>query len=196
MKQPEPLRALLALLFAALPIIAGCQDESGPADQTPGRTVSAQVTKVAVPGIKNFSRVDDTAALGGATQPSVMARLKEDGFASVVNLRLASEPNADVDASRAAARTAGLKYIHLPFDYANPNPQLVDDFLAAVGDQANQPVYVHCGSATRAAALWMIKRVLADGWEIEVAREEAEAIALEPEKAVTFATEYITSHGK
>ncbi|MEN8162000.1 MAG: hypothetical protein ABFS41_18165 [Myxococcota bacterium] len=69
-------------------------------------------------------------------------------------------------------------------------------FLAAVGDEANQPVYVHCGSGTRVAALWMIKRVVADGWEADRAREEAEAIAGKPEKAVAFATEYLASQGE
>jgi uncharacterized protein (TIGR01244 family) len=145
-----------------------------------------------VPGITNFSR-EDAAGFGGVTQPSAMPWLKQAGFASVINLRLAAEPNADVDASRAAAEKAGLSYVHLPFDTANPDPELVPEFLAAVGEEANQPVYIHCASGTRAAALWMIKRVLVDGWKIDEAREEAEAIAAKPAEAVAFATRYIES---
>ena len=41
-----------------------------------------------------------------------------------------------------------------------------------------------------------LKRVFEDSWEIGEAREEAEAIALEPSEAVAFATKYITSHSK
>jgi uncharacterized protein (TIGR01244 family) len=196
MRKRQPFAVLLMLLFAALPEIASCQDESGRVDSPLGRTVPAQVKKAAVPGITNFSRVENAAGFGGATQPSAMARLKNLGFSSVISLRLASEPDVDVDASGAAAQTVGLNYVHLPFDSANPDPQLVHDFLAAVGDEANQPVYIHCASATRAAALWMIKRVFEDGWEIDEAREEAEVIALKPSKAVAFATQYITSHSK
>ncbi len=161
-----------------------------------GVLVTAQVQKVDVPGITNFSRVDATVGCGGATQPSAMAALKKDGFVSVINLRLATEPGADIDAGRAAAQAAGLKYIHLPFDAANPDPQLVDNFLTAVGDRANEPVYIHCGSANRVGAVWMIKRALKDGWEIDKAREEAEAIGLSNPRLKLFAVEYITSHKK
>ena len=64
-----------------------------------------------------------------------------------------------------------------------------------MGDQANQPVYIHCGSATRVAALWVIGRVLRDGWDIDATREEAEQIAHKPADAIAFATAYIKSHG-
>src|SRR6266705_3316725 len=159
-----------------------------------GAPAPAQVKKADVPGITNFSRVDATVGCGGATQPSAMAVLKKDGFVSVINLRLATEKGADIDAGRAAAKAAGLKYIHLPFDSADPDPQLVDKFLAAVEDKANQPVYIHCASANRVGVLWMIKRVLKDGWEIDKARKEAEAIGLSGQRSYLFAVNYIMAH--
>jgi uncharacterized protein (TIGR01244 family) len=159
-------------------------------------SVSAQVKKGEVPGVANFSRVDATVGCGGATQATAMPALKKEGFRSVINLRMASEQGANVEASRAAADAAGLKYIHLPFDAANPDPKLVDNFLAAVADKSNQPVYIHCASANRVGAVWMIKRALQDGWEIDRAREEAEAIGGSIQRLKDFATEYITSHKK
>ena len=109
-----------------------------------------QLTKSAVPGITNFSRLDDnTVGFGGATQPSAMAGLKNAGFVSVINMRLASEEGADIDASRAAAQAAGLNYIYLPFDVAKPDPQLFRNLQAAFADKANQPIYIHCASANR-----------------------------------------------
>lgn len=158
--------------------------------------VTAQVKKGEIEGITNYSRVDATVGCGGATKPSAMAALKNEGFTSVVNLRLATEPGAEVDAARTAAQAAGLKYIHLPFDASKPDPAIVDSFLAAVSDTSNQPVYIHCGSANRVGAVWMIKRVLRDGWEIDKALEEAEAIGLTSERLKSFATEYITAHRK
>ena len=41
----------------------------------------------------------------------------------------------------------------------------------------------------------MIKRVRQDGWEVERARAEAEAIAKKPEQAVAFAMRYLASPG-
>ena len=156
----------------------------------------AQVTKGELPGVTNYSRVDATIGCGGATQPSAMSLLKKEGYASVINLRMATEQGADIDAGRAAAQAAGLKYIHLPFDVANPDPKLVDNFLAAVSERANQPAYIHCASANRVGAVWMIKRALKDGWSVDKAAAEAEAIGLTNARLKTFATDYIAAHQK
>ena len=153
--------------------------------------VLAQVTKVDMPGVRNFSRVDATVGCGGQVDPAAMPALRKDGFVSVINLRQASEPGAEVEASRAAAQAAGLKYIHLPFNAAQPDEKVVERFLAAVADTSNQPVFIHCGSANRVGGVWMIKRALQDGWPIERARTEAEAIGLRDAKLTAFATEYI-----
>lgn len=157
---------------------------------------AAQVRKTEMAGIRNFSRVDATVGCGGATEPSAMGALRGEGFKSVINLRLANEEGADIEAGRAAAEKAGLTYIHLPFDSSNPDPKVVDRFLAAVSEEANQPVYIHCASANRVGAVWMIKRALKDGWEIDKARQEAEAIGLSNPQLKAFAAEYITTHRK
>ena len=154
----------------------------------------AQVQKKDVPGIRNYSRVDATVGCGGAVDPAAMAGLKQEGFVSVINLRQASEPGADVDAGRAAAQAAGLKYIHLPFNVAAPDPKVVDSFLAAVADRSNQPVFIHCGSANRVGGMWMIKRALQDRWPLEKARAEGEAIGLNNPQLISFATDYIGKH--
>ena len=156
--------------------------------------LAAQVQKQDMPGIRNYSRVDATVGCGGATDPSAMAGLRKEGFVAVINLRLASEQGANVEAGRAAAQTAGLKYIHLPFDGASPDPASVEGFLAAVADRSNQPVFIHCGSANRVGAVWMIKRMLQDKWTTEKALVEAEAIGLRSEGLKTFAAEYIKAH--
>jgi uncharacterized protein (TIGR01244 family) len=157
-------------------------------------TAAQQVTKSEMPGVTNFSRVDATVGCGGATAATAMPALKKDGFASVINLRMASENGANIEEGRAAAQAAGLKYIHLPFDAANPDPTLVDKFLAAVSDTSNQPVYIHCASANRVGAVWMIKRALKDGWDVDKARTEAEAIGLSNPRLKLFAVDYINSH--
>jgi len=157
---------------------------------------SAQVKKAEMAGVRNYSRVDATVGCGGATDPSAMAGLKKEGYVSVINLRLANEPGADVDASKAAAQTAGLKYIHLPFNTASPDPKVVSDFLGAVADKGNQPVFIHCGSANRVGAVWMIKRVLQDGWDVDRAQTEAEAIGLQSPQLKAFAATYIKEHRK
>src|SRR5262245_22036810 len=159
-------------------------------------SVAGQVKKSDMPGVRNYSRVDATVGCGGAVDPSAMSALRKEGYVSVINLRLPDEPGADIDAGRAAAKAAGLKYIHLPFNAASPDPKVVSDFLGAVADKTNQPVFIHCGSANRGGAVWMIKRVLQDGWAIDRAQTEAEAIGLQNAQLVAFATSYIKEHQK
>jgi uncharacterized protein (TIGR01244 family) len=161
-----------------------------------GSAWSMDVQKGEIPGVTNFTRVDATIGCAGKTPAAAMPEIKKLGFVSVVNLRAATEQGADVEEGRAAAVAAGLKYVHLPFDGQNPDPKVVESFLAAVKDPANQPVYIHCGSANRVGGVWMIKRVLQDGWDLEKARTEAKAIGLTNPKLEAFAVEYIQSQRK
>lgn len=156
--------------------------------------VGAQVQKKEFPGVRNYSRVDATVGCGGQVDPAAMAALKKEGFVSVVNLRLPSEEGANVDAGRAAAQAAGLKYIHLPFNAAMPDPKVVDSFLAAVADKSNQPVFIHCGSASRVGGMWTIKRALQDKWPLEKALAEGKAIGLNNPGLEAFVTDYVKSH--
>src|SRR6266850_823204 len=144
-----------------------------------GATLSAQnVTKETLPGVTNFSRLETTIACAGATTPAAVAGLKQMGYASIINLRLANEAGADIDAEAAAAKTAGINFIHLPFNAASPDPAVVDSFLRAVTDRKNEPAFVHCASANRAAAMWMIKRMQVDKWDADRAGAEATALGL------------------
>lgn len=157
--------------------------------------VSAE-QKMARPGISNFTKVDAVVACGGATDTAALAGLKQDGFKSVINLRQATERGADIDVNRAKATEVGLKYVHIPFNAGSPETKTVDDFLAAISDKTNQPVFIHCASANRVGAVWLVKRVLQDGWTIEKATEEAKLIGLSSAPLEQFALQYIASHKK
>lgn len=159
-------------------------------------SVSAQVTKQERAGIVNFSKVDAVIACGGATETSALEGLAKDGFKAVINLRQASEANANIEQNSARAKELGLKYIHIPFNTQQLDPKVIDQFLAAVADKSNQPAYVHCGSASRVGSVWLAKRVIQDGWTIEKATEEAKAIGLRGEPLEKFALTYIAEHKK
>jgi uncharacterized protein (TIGR01244 family) len=159
-----------------------------------GAGAQMQVTKETVPGVVNFSRVETTVACAGATTPAAVAEVKKLGYASGIYLRVATEPGADVDAEAAAAKAAGINFIHLPFNAAAPDPTLIDRFLKAVTDPANQPAFIHCASANRAAALWLIKRVEVDKWDVDRAVEEASALGLTNPTLKALALEHIATH--
>ena len=154
---------------------------------------AAQVTRKEIPGISTFAQVETTIACGGSTKPEAIREIRNLGFKSVINLRLASEEGAQVEAEEAAVKAVGLNYVHLPFNMQSPDPRLIDNFIAAVTRPANTPAYVHCAAGRRAAALWMIKRVVADGWDQARALDEANALGLN-DRLRPFALEYLRTH--
>ncbi|MGH9385356.1 MAG: fused DSP-PTPase phosphatase/NAD kinase-like protein [Vicinamibacterales bacterium] len=153
-------------------------------------------TKQERAGIVNFTQVDAVVACGGATETSALDGLRKDGFKTVINLRMPTELGANIEQNTTYAKEIGLNYISIPFNAQSPDSRAVDTFLNIIANKANQPVYVHCGSASRVGGMWMIKRVLQDGWEIDKATEEAKLIGLRNPTLEQFAVAYINSHKK
>ncbi len=140
-------------------------------------------------GIVNFTQVDATVACAGDTPKEAIATLPGMGFVSVINLRLAQEPGVADEAQ--AAHDAGLGYFHLPMDPNAPTFETAEQFLAIVGDTANQPVYIHCASANRVGAVWAIKRVVQDGWTREDAIAEGQRIGLKSPVMLDFVQRFL-----
>lgn len=153
-----------------------------------------QVTKPTVPGVTNYAQVETTVACGGATTPEAVPEIKKLGFKSIVNLRLPTEAGANIDAEAAAAKTAGINFYSLPFNTAQPDSKVADAFLATITAPGNEPAYIHCASANRASAMWMIKRIVVDKWDADRAGQEAAALGLTNPTLKQFALDYAQSH--
>lgn len=158
--------------------------------------LGAQVIKETVPGITNFARVESTVACAGAITAQSVPEIKKYGFKSIINLRLAEEPGANVEAEAAAAKSAGLSYVHVPFNGQMPDPAAVDKFLTAITSPGVEPAFIHCAGGNRAALMWFIKRVEVDGWDINRATEEATALGLTSAPLKQFALTHIQAHKK
>ena len=183
--------ACLVILLAGAAVGTGAlvsEAIAAPAPAAGGQAANLQAGE-GPEGVRNYTRVDATVACAGATPPEAMAVLRERGFNAVINFRTSGENGATVDAGRAAAEAAGLNYVHLPF--RQPTPELVESFLSAVAEPANQPVFIHCGSANRVGAMWLIKRVKQDNYSIDDAVAEAEAIGLRSPALKEFALAYL-----
>jgi uncharacterized protein (TIGR01244 family) len=155
---------------------------------------SAQVTKLTVPGVTNFNKLETTIACAGATTSEAVPELKKMGYASIINLRLADENGANIEQEAEAAKAAGITFIHIPFSTQKPDPAVADTFLKAVTAKENNPAFVHCASANRAAAMWMIKRMIVDKWDADKAGEEAAQLGLTNPALKQFALDYAKSH--
>lgn len=196
--------AALFLLSAWLPVAAPRAQAQLQNPAVPAADRGAQqaqppqaATQAPLPGVRNFTSVDAHFACGGALSGGAIESLKQAGFKSIVNLRAADEPGADVEAQTRAAREAGLNYIWLPFVTASPDAGKVDDFLKAASDPANQPMLIHCTSGGRASMFWAIKRVIVDGWPVDKAMSELPDLSKNVSPALrTFALDYLKQHAR
>lgn len=154
-----------------------------------GTAFAQDVTKTPVEGVRNFARLGTTVACAGATSADALAEIKKMGFVSVINLRLATEPNAEVEKEEARAKDLGLRYFHVPFD-GKPNPAAADQFLAAITSPGAEPAFIHCAGGNRAATMWLIKRLVVDGWDQERAVKEAASLGQTSEELRKWAVDY------
>jgi uncharacterized protein (TIGR01244 family) len=139
--------------------------------------------------------LDERITTGGQPTDSAYAKLASAGFKSVLNLRTASE-GVDTERERQLAEKSGLHYISIPVTSNAPQPEQVPQFIAAVKDGQNQPMLIHCGSANRVGAFWMIYRVVEQGWPEQKALDEATQIGLTSPALKKFAADYIAAHKK
>jgi uncharacterized protein (TIGR01244 family) len=151
-----------------------------------------QVSKEPVAGIRNLARLETTVACAGAITADAVPEIKKMGFASIVNLRLATEPGADVEKHEAAAKAAGLRYFHVPFN-GTPDPVAADRFLTAITSAGAEPAFIHCAGGNRAATMWLIKRLAVDRWDVDRAVAEAAALGQTSLPLRTFAIDFAQS---
>jgi uncharacterized protein (TIGR01244 family) len=158
-----------------------------------GSALAQQVTKENVPGIRNLARLETTVACAGAITPESVVEVKKMGFVSIVNLRLASEEGANVEKEEAAAKAAGLRYFHVPYD-GSADPKAAEAFLRAITTRGAEPAFIHCAGGNRAATMWLIKRVAVDHWDVERATKEATLLGQTNPTMRQFAVDYAQAH--
>jgi uncharacterized protein (TIGR01244 family) len=153
---------------------------------------AAAFATVGVESIDQYHRVSERVATGAQPTPAQVAALSDEGFNAIVNLREESEFNDGPQAR--AARDGGMRFIRVPVSNQNPADDAVEKFLTVTDDADLYPVFIYCASANRAAALWMIRRVLRDGWTLQAAEEEAARSGLTKAAMRDFARGYIERH--
>lgn len=159
--------------------------------------VAAQQSPPQLPetaSIRNYLRVNETICTGGQPTAEEMVRLKASGVRAILNLRRTSE--YDHAAEEQKAKELGLRYVNIPVNTAEPAPQQVEEFLKALRDPALRPAFLHCGTANRVGAFWMIYRVLEDKWSVDDAEAEARKIGMRDGPARDFALKYIEGKRK
>jgi protein tyrosine phosphatase (PTP) superfamily phosphohydrolase (DUF442 family) len=127
-----------------------------------------------------FSPSIATASNGGPVQSSdwAISELWRRGFKTFIDVT----PGRAGASVAAAARGVGMKYMAMAIARDGAGSQLdaakIEPIIKAISDPANQPVFLHSSNGRSTAMLWMIKRVVTDGWTTEQAGAEATTIGL------------------
>jgi uncharacterized protein (TIGR01244 family) len=125
----------------------------------------------------------DGVVLAGQPQPEDWQRLRERGFSDVINLR--SDPERAAEQSR-AAESAGLRYLHLPLPAYLLEAPALEQFQQIMSQPRAGKLLLHCRTATRVALLWMLRRIVFDGWTEEQAVAELRAAGYDDDAIETF----------
>jgi uncharacterized protein (TIGR01244 family) len=137
--------------------------------------------------------VNEAFATAGQPKEEAFAKLAANGFRAVLNLRTDAE-GVDLKREQELVEKAGMKYYNVPVVGSAPKVESVEAFVKVVKDNANHPMLIHCGSANRVGAFWMIYRVVDQNWPEEKALEEAKQIGLTSPVLTKFAQDYIAAH--
>jgi protein tyrosine phosphatase (PTP) superfamily phosphohydrolase (DUF442 family) len=150
------------------------------------------------PGIINLVKVEDRVWTAGQPDIEQFANLQAQGVTTVINLRSATEGNNLGVAEQARLKELGIAYFNIPVVFSDLREAAVDEFLRITDQQMKSGrMLIHCAAAVRVAGLWMIRRVLRDGWSFDKALEEANRIGLGNQpQLIEFARQYIEKHRK
>lgn len=127
--------------------------------------------------------IDERLTLAGQPQPEHWAALAAEGFQVVINMR--SDPERAA-AQQRNAEAAGLRYIHLPLPVYELDPEHLEQYHQTLAATQGR-VFLHCRSATRVALMWLLDRIMYDGWTREQAEAALRAAGYDDDAMETFA---------
>ena len=108
--------------------------------------------------IRNFLHIDDGLATSGMPKPDDFAVMRQAGFDIVINLALPTSDNALPNEGELVS-SEGMTYIHIPVEFAAPQPADFDRFTRVLDASAGQRVFVHCAANKRVSAFVFLHRL-------------------------------------
>ena len=161
-----PHACLLAISAFAVLALAGCRPQ-------PAATPTPTIVEL---GSTQPAFQWDSIYLGGQPSEADFTIIRNRGVRTVVDLRKPGEINWN---EPAVVEGLDMKYVSLPFRAPEElTPELIDQALAILRDQSQQPMLVHCSSNNRVGAIWYAYRRLDGGLSPDAALAEAQAIGL------------------
>lgn len=132
---------------------------------------------VAEGGCENFGRVGPALYRGAEPDAACLNHLAKLGVRTIVSLR---DDEEDTEKEQRLAQARGMRFTNVPMSgFRRPDDDEVRRALEAIGDPANQPVFVHCKRGRdRTGVVVAAWRMAREGWSLDPAYEEAKRFRL------------------
>lgn len=183
-------RAMTTIVLAGVVLFGGCQrsETAGPG------AISTTSTAERLDGwddVNNVYRAGDV-FIAGQPGESGLLRFADEGVGVVVNMRRPEEMQSIGFDERRAVEALGMRYVSIPVTPATLSPNDVERF-AAVLEEADGPVLLHCGSANRAGGLWAAYLARERGLELDAAMQAGESAGMRSESVKEAARRVATA---
>lgn len=98
-----------------------------------------------------IKKVSDVYAIAGQLTPEALQQLAQQGYRSVLNLRVPNE-NGWLANEQAIVESADLRYAHIPLQPTHLSAESKAAVLSEL-EHLPEPVLIHCGVGARAGAI-------------------------------------------
>jgi uncharacterized protein (TIGR01244 family) len=130
----------------ALPIVVALVAVAAAGAAEPPQTVEAG-------SIPNYRLLQPGLATAGQPAPETLAKLKDMGFRTVVNLRTDKEGTAE---EQKVVEAHGLRYVSVPVTTESLSLADAEAVEKVLHDPSSAPVLLHCASSNRVGAVWAL----------------------------------------
>ncbi len=177
--------ATTLISLAALGLmLTACADDATPALNTSGLKLE-DASLGQTPNVHRFGKY----LLAGQPSAEDFKLAKEQGIKRVINMRHEQEIK-DLGEPK-LVKSLGMDYVSIPWSAPEEmTDALIEETRKAFSD-VDTPTLIHCGSANRVGALWMIWRALDGGLQANEAMEEAKRVGLKSQGYASRALNYI-----
>ncbi|MDB5339954.1 MAG: hypothetical protein JWN70_5573 [Planctomycetaceae bacterium] len=147
--------------------------------------------------MEQYFKINDEITIGPQPSAAQLQTLQNDGYQTIVNFRNAGEdeesmsPQAECDAVRAA----GMTYLHIPVTMKAMAAESVDLFRKQYSELP-KPIFAHCKSGKRAAAMAMLNIAVQEGLSADQCLQNAKQMGIDFDQPelTTFMQTYLSRH--
>ncbi|MGZ3158950.1 MAG: cupin domain-containing protein [Burkholderiaceae bacterium] len=116
--------------------------------------------------ISNFKAVSEKLATSGQPTEKNLEAIAKAGYQVVINLGLLGDPRYSLKDEKGLVTSLGMTYIHIPVNFTAPKENDLQNFIAAMDQNWDRKVFIHCADNKRVTAFLGLYLVIQKKWSV------------------------------